>query len=412
MHCAECGAELEDRARFCDQCGNEIAAGIGLASDGRSEARRATRIKKLSLALALLAVVAMLVTIRLAPRASSPLPRVPDVVGKRLGDAEAELRRIGLTCYVRDERFSDADRQGTVVGQAPEEGHRAPSDRRIAVMLGLGPGVVVPNLTGLTVAEANTALGKIGLHAHLESRESGAYVREGVVSASEPPPGERVRAGASVALMTAAEIENPTVPDVLGMDGEQAKSLLRSHGLEYEIGARSFSGSVPRGYVMWQRPQGGDPLPSDREVRVVLSLGRGVQIPDVVGKSEKEARTALARAGIAVRVNRQHAPAPAGRVVGSTPGPGHKVPVGGTVTLRVSKGPGGDGFLRVEVEPRDWEVWLYVDGGDTRGRCPLTVRLTAGRHAVILWAPRQQKREEFAIEVASNQTVTVRRSLR
>jgi len=65
------------------------------------------------------------------------------------------------------------------------------------------------------------------------------------------------------------------------------------------------------------------------------------------------------------------------------------------------------GELLVSVEPSDRAVYVYVDGGDTRGRSPLAVSLPPGQHAVSLWDPEHKQQRDLTVEVAPGQQVVL-----
>jgi len=129
------------------------------------------------------------------------------------------------------------------------------------------------------------------------------------------------------------------VPDVVGKSANEAKSALRSAGFAYEVGAKTFDDTMPRGVVLRQNPAAGSEHSRDTAVRVVLSLGRGVVVPAVNGVSQADAISSLRAASLTWTV--RSAPSssvPAGCVIGCQPPSGQIVPVGATVKLTVSTG--------------------------------------------------------------------------
>lgn len=72
---------------------------------------------------------------------------------------------------------------------------------------------------------------------------------------------------------------------------------------------------------------------------LLTSGGNDVEVPDVVGDSQREAVRTLEDLGLEARIDRQFDEAPKGQVVGQDPEAGGTVEEGGTVTLFVSSGP-------------------------------------------------------------------------
>lgn len=129
------------------------------------------------------------------------------------------------------------------------------------------------------------------------------------------------------------------VPSVVGLDAPVARSRLAQIGLLMEKGDTRFSSTVPRGYVIEQRPPAGSELSYREAVVVVVSAGsEEFVMPDVVGMSADEARDLLGAKGVSVKVEPVSSPEPTATVLSSVPGPGVRVSSTDVVRLRVSSG--------------------------------------------------------------------------
>ncbi|WP_199516066.1 Stk1 family PASTA domain-containing Ser/Thr kinase [Nucisporomicrobium flavum] len=82
---------------------------------------------------------------------------VPQVVGKNVNDARAELQRLGLSVV---EQYKDSDQPAdTVIGQSPEQGTGAEKDDEIKLEVSKGPPLVtVPDLTNQPCQQAAQTL--------------------------------------------------------------------------------------------------------------------------------------------------------------------------------------------------------------------------------------------------------------
>ncbi len=132
------------------------------------------------------------------------------------------------------------------------------------------------------------------------------------------------------------------VPDVVGLDQEQAQQVLRAAGFEVEIEAREYSDTVPEGRVISQDPAAGEKLKEGGKVRLVVSRGSGkVQVPDLVGQTADYAEAKLAE--LELEPERQpdqySDTVPAGSVMSQDPPAGTEVQKGSRVKYVVSKGP-------------------------------------------------------------------------
>ncbi len=96
---------------------------------------------------------------------AGPAPRVvPDVEGDSLEVAQAAADGLGLTLAQTDPEFSEAVAAGRVISQQPPAGTELARGEAIVVTLSQGPDRrAVPDLVGLTPAEARAELESVGL---------------------------------------------------------------------------------------------------------------------------------------------------------------------------------------------------------------------------------------------------------
>jgi beta-lactam-binding protein with PASTA domain len=130
------------------------------------------------------------------------------------------------------------------------------------------------------------------------------------------------------------------VPQLVGRSGAEAQRELVTAGLGALEATELPHPSAPAGRVIAQSPLAGQQLRPGASVSVALSAGRPqVLVPDVHGYGVERAAGMLQRAGFEVLQAGEQSPLPAGRVLGSDPGPGQVLTLPASVTLRVSSGP-------------------------------------------------------------------------
>jgi beta-lactam-binding protein with PASTA domain len=203
----------------------------------------------------------------------------------------------------------------------------------------------VPDVSGMAVGEARTALEEAGFRVRVVRRESTAP--PGEVVRQVPKAGTALEADEVVVLTVAraaptgetAELE---APDVIGLTVSNATEALREAGLRPRI--ELVASDEPAGTVLAQSPSAGTEVTDGSVVTLEVAKARQpavdrVELPDAIGASEADARGRLRDLGLRVRVVRVVAPEPAGTVVGQSPRAGAEVREGATVTLQVSTGP-------------------------------------------------------------------------
>jgi serine/threonine-protein kinase len=184
--------------------------------------------------------VGILVSLGKAPEETEKV-RVPDVAGKLEETAISELTAVGLTVrtyYAPDDKAP----AGVVVGQEPAAGSQVAISSTVAILVSQGsqpeppqPSTVeVPDVTGVTEADATKALSDAGLQAQSTPVYSDD-VPEGSVVEQFPTAGTEVVVGTAVAIGVSAGPEDANgaeVPDVVGMTADKAIAAIEAAGLE------------------------------------------------------------------------------------------------------------------------------------------------------------------------------------
>ncbi len=139
------------------------------------------------------------------------------------------------------------------------------------------------------------------------------------------------------------------VPEVEGMDKDEALKLISETGLVASAKGNVESEYVDVGKIVLQTPIGGSYLGINGTVELTVSSGKGVvevedgiaTVPYVVWKSQEEAIAMLKEAGLAEPViqTQSDESVPAGQVISQSEEVGTKLPEGAQITLVVSTGP-------------------------------------------------------------------------
>lgn len=212
----------------------------------------------------------------------------------------------------------------------------------LALVLGGGGGTVeVPNLTGLSEAEAAQALGGVGLEL---GDVFGQYIegesqKVGVVVNQDPEWGTLLAKGEKVNIVVSREMR---MPNLVGRSQSEAEDALKEMGISYiEVNNVAVDEKSEVGAVLSQVPEGGALV----NPNMTIKLGVGVEekkkaVPDVVGMKQADAEAALTKDGFkATVVEEASAEVKKGVVIRQSPLPEQRVAEGSTVTLVVSSGP-------------------------------------------------------------------------
>jgi beta-lactam-binding protein with PASTA domain len=130
------------------------------------------------------------------------------------------------------------------------------------------------------------------------------------------------------------------VPDVRQMSEAEARSALEPLDLELEVGDSLPNPQVPAGRVLSQTPLAGQEVAPGSPVRVMLSGGaERTEVPVVASMNRDQAVAVLEASGFQVTVAEVEDLRAEGRVVGTEPAAGSRVPVPSRIRVEVSTGP-------------------------------------------------------------------------
>jgi eukaryotic-like serine/threonine-protein kinase len=198
----------------------------------------------------------------------------------------------------------------------------------------------VPNVQGLSEAQAVARLKGAGLSFTLGPQQFSSTVASGGVIGTIPPAGARTRTRTKVQVITSKGPEFLLVPDVLGDTQAHAVEALTTAGFSPLV-AMAFDETVPKGRVIRQDP---DPnAKSERGSTVTVMISEGpppIKIPDLKDQPAANAQAALVSLGFTVTQKQDFsATIQPGNVIRTNPPAGTSAPKGSEVILVVSKGP-------------------------------------------------------------------------
>ncbi|KIH98805.1 serine/threonine protein kinase [Streptomonospora alba] len=227
---------------------------------------------------------------------------VPDVVGMQEQGARAVLGSVPVQIEVSEERVYSEEEPGAIAEVEPAVGERVLPGDTVTVSLSKGPlHVDMPDLVGQQAGDARSALEDDGFADVVEEETSSQDQPAGTVISTDPEPGAEADREAPVTLTVSAGFD---VPDVEGMQQDQAQSKLQEAGLQVSV-AEEASEDVPEGEVVSQDPAAGETVSSGETVTITVSSGPDeIEIPDVSGWKVDDAKKRLEELGFKVKVTR------------------------------------------------------------------------------------------------------------
>ena len=168
----------------------------------------------------------------------------------------------------------------------------------MALSLGRAKEVQIPNLQGLTKEEAEQKAKESKLKIEVSEEKYHLEVPEGQIIEQDPKYQDnyKIKEGTTIKVVISKGQEIVEMPKVVGKTRDEATKMLKEVGLEVKV-EEEFSDDVEKNYVTKQEIAEGEKIPAGTTVTIYSSMGiEQVQVPDLSGKTESEAKSAISSA--------------------------------------------------------------------------------------------------------------------
>jgi len=264
---------------------------------------------------------------------------VPQVVQTTEDEAKRLIQAEQLDVGEITHENSETVAAGLVVSQNPTAGSRVAVGTKVNLVISIGSGnIEVPNVVGMTPAEAELALSNLSLQFEAGESKSDANIESGKIIATTPPVGSKVAAGTKIVCIISSGPESAQIPNVIGFWKTDAENTLVAAGFVVVYDEDIFSGQDAGRVANQSQVGAGTPGQT-----VTLALSKGleptptptVSVPNIVGMTLDTASNALASRGLILDYS--------GDVTGmtitsQTPAAGESVDEGTAVTAIFSAG--------------------------------------------------------------------------
>jgi beta-lactam-binding protein with PASTA domain len=253
---------------------------------------------------------------------------VPRVTGMTTAAAKAELTGAGFTVTTGAAKLDNQFAKGHVIRSIPASGQRVSKGSQIKLIPSAGPHRrQMPQVTGLTLQDAQAALRHAGLIPGAVTKETSGTIPAGIVVSTTPAAGAMWPQPQPVRLVVSA---GPPMPDFAGQPKEAAEGWAAANGVSLDEVTTSKS-DAPAGTVVHQSLAPGSAFTKGQVIIITISAGPPqVAIPNVDGLKVEQATQALEKLGFSVTVNRV---GPLDNVFNYSPN--NQAPKGSTITLWV-----------------------------------------------------------------------------
>jgi beta-lactam-binding protein with PASTA domain len=277
------------------------------------------------------------------------LRAVPDTNGLTEADAITAFSNAGFVIADTFYTTTNIDASGYVVSQDPQAGAIGFIGDPVTLFVvapQTGSPVTVPNVTGMSTANAETTLLGVGLERGQLTWGNSPTVPAGDVITQNPAAGSTdITTGWIVDLVESNGDVPGKVPYLKFLTQTQAGAAIIASG--YVVGdiATASHNVIPSGSVIDQIPWSGATLAGGEPVSLVVSTGQAgaanISTPNVVGMAQATAESNITGAGLIVGTasTASSDTVAAGDVISQSPVAGTLLAAGAAVNLVVSTGP-------------------------------------------------------------------------
>jgi serine/threonine-protein kinase len=240
----------------------------------------------------------------LTGNSSSSDMKLPNVVNLTLSDASKVLLDLGLN-PVPNPVAKDGVGDDVVYGQdpLPDVVMRKGDNVTITYNPKKAP-VSMPAIQGLSVKDATALLLSKGLQLTVSEVRNDPTIPANQIISQDPGANAEVPAGSAVKVVVSGGAGQVTVPSIEGQTADAATQLLKSTPYNFIVSVQNeVSVDVEKGRVVRTDPAIGGPIEAGAAITVYVSSGpQQVEVPDVEGRTEGEARVSLNTRGLGVEV--------------------------------------------------------------------------------------------------------------
>ena len=208
----------------------------------------------------------------------------------------------------------------------------------------LGQSLTVPDITRMSLSEAEKNLAQYGLKIVLEGEKYDQTIPPGYVVSQNPKANAKVKKGRRIYVMTSMGERLITVPDLKGRSERDAKFIIQSSRLILDHISYEHSSYYLEGTIAEQSLKSGTDAKIGTPISIVVSLGRFPDrflVPELKGKDLDAAIRRIRKSGlnlgsITYQIESELLP---NTVISQSIDPGEEVTTGTEIDLVVSQIP-------------------------------------------------------------------------
>ena len=217
---------------------------------------------------------------------------IPNVMNLNEKDAVKYLKEAGLKVKVNHSRKEDAPADVVYI-QFPKAGQEVKVNRTIQIWVNSGEGVKVPDIMGLELLEARSILQ--GENIQIERIDyQPSNEKYNTIIGVYPKVGTKLDVNQKITLLVSSQkvADSSTVPNLIGLDLNDAKVLLGQIGLSVGRISHSEDATLPINTIMSTNPAAGSKITPNQKINLVINKGvkvekEGPSVEEIINETNK-----------------------------------------------------------------------------------------------------------------------------
>jgi serine/threonine-protein kinase len=232
---------------------------------------------------AILAVLALVVTLGVNMFGGSPARQIPDLRGKSEDVAVRTLQDRGFKTTVERQEDSSVAKD-LVIGTEPAANEAASEGDEITINVSEGPKQVkVPSVANMTPDQAEDTLKAAGFDKLKPTDTPHPTVPKGTVSGTNPPANQTTAVTTEIVILVSSGTGTAEVPDCAQQTVDVCRQLLAAFGFTNTPTVAS-DGVEPPGQVVGTDPPARAVVPVETPIQVKVSSGNQIPMPNLMGR--------------------------------------------------------------------------------------------------------------------------------
>ena len=268
---------------------------------------------------------------------------MPEVTGLSQDDAGKTVMAAKLKVGTITRQTSNTVGLDKVISQDPGSGSSVAKNSAVNLVISSGPAMAaVPKVEGLTQSEATTAMTGAKLKVGSVIQKASDTVASGKVISQDPASESSAAEDSPINLVISSGPVMAAVPKVEELTETAATAAVTAAKLKVGTITRKASNTTSSGKVISQDPASENSVAEGSLVNLVISSGsQMVPVPDLDGKTQDDATTALTEAKLRVGdiTPKASNTIGSGKVISQEPVSGSLMAEGSPINLVISSGP-------------------------------------------------------------------------